>query len=153
MGGAVALQIGAGFGIGENEIVTGMVFGLSGGYTTLRSSSTGFSFTGTVDNLPEAAEGYGFSWRLAVDQSSSDMPVDGTRPATNQFWIVGYDVTNVKQPEVPMVSGFATTGTGYDATTGKDAVTLSWNDILTSDQKANGYRYAVAMYPANDDDH
>ena len=25
--------------------------------------------------------------------------------------------------------------------------------ILTSDQKANGYRYAVAMYPANDDDH
>ena len=153
VGGAVALQIGAGFGIGENEIVTGMVFGLSGGYTTLRSSSTGFSFTGTVDNLPEAAEGYGFSWRLAVDQSSSDMPVDGTRPATNQFWIVGYDVTNVKQPEVPMVSGFATTGTGYDATTGKDAVTLSWNDILTSDQKANGYRYAVAMYPANDDDH
>ena len=153
VGGAVALQIGAGFGIGENEIVTGMVFGLSGGYTTLRSSSTGFSFTGTVDNLPEAAEGYGFSWRLAVDQSSSDMPVDGTRPATNQFWIVGYDVTNVKQPEVPMVSGFATTGTGYDATTGKDAVTLSWNDILTSDQKANGYRYAVAMYPTTDDDH
>ncbi len=153
VGGSVALQIGAGFGIGKNEIVTGMVFELSGGYTTLKSSSTGFSFTGTVDNLPEAAEGYGFSWRLAVDQSSSDMPVDGTRPATNQFWIVGYDVTDVKQPEVPMVSGFATTGASYDSATGKDAVILSWNDILTPNQKANGYKYAVAMYPTTDDDH
>lgn len=153
VGGSVALQIGAGFGLGGNELVTGAVFELSGGYTTLQSSSTGFSFTGTVDNLPEAADRYGFSWRLAVDQSSSDMPTDGTRPATNQFWIVGYDVTNVKQPEVPMVSGFAMTGASYDATTGKDAVTLSWNDILTSDQKANGYKYAVAMYPTTDDDH
>ena len=153
VGGSVALQIGAGFGLGENEFVTGTVFELSGGYATLQSSCTGFSFTGTVDNLPEAAEGYGFSWRLAVDQSSSDMPTDGTRPATNQFWIVGYDVTNVKQPEVPMVSGVAMTGASYDAATGKDAVTLSWNDILTSDQKTNGYTYVVAMYPTADDDH
>ena len=152
-GGAIAVQIGAGFGIGGSEAVTGAVFDLSAGDSTLMSSSTGFSFTGTVDNLPEAADGYGFSWRLAVDKSSSDMPGDGTRPSTNQFWIVGYDVTNVKQPEVPMVSGFSTTGTVYDAATGKDAATLSWNDILTSDQKAKGYKYVVAMYPTTDDDH
>lgn len=52
-----------------------------------------------------------------------------------------------------MVSGFATTGASYDSATGKDAVILSWNDILTPNQKANGYKYAVAMYPTTDDDH
>lgn len=45
------------------------------------------------------------------------------------------------------------TGAATCTATGKDAVTLSWNDILTSDQKANGYKYAVAMYPTTDDDH
>lgn len=131
----IGARVGVGGGLGKNEATAGLVFGLRGGLSTLMSSSRGFSFEGAVDNLPEQAEGYGFAWKLAVNKSHEMMPQFGDEPTEGQFWIVGYEVSDVTTPDVRAVSGLTLTG----AT--DHSVTLSWNDARLPE----GYRYAVAI--------
>ena len=90
------------------------------GFTTGNSSSESTEYGGTVDNLPEAAQGkYGFVWRLGVNAVDVDkFEADsgdklGTKD-TDQFWIVGYDVKDVEMPDAPAVTGF--TANAVDST-------------------------------------
>ena len=51
----------------------GLCFGANAGFTTGNSSSESTEYGGTVDNLPEAAQGkYGFVWRLGVNAVDVD---------------------------------------------------------------------------------
>lgn len=134
------MRVGGGVKVFGNEAVSGLAFNFSAGLSNVHSDSHGFTYTGAVDNLPKQAQGYGFSWNLAVNASHKDMPTDGDEPTENQFWIVGYEVSDVTRPAVGAVSGLAATGST------DSSVTLSWDDVLQPD---SGYNYAVSMLNSN----
>lgn len=106
--------------LAKHELFGGLCFGANAGFTTGNSSSESTEYGGTVDNLPEAAQGkYGFVWRLGVNAVDVDkFEADsgdklGTKD-TDQFWIVGYDVKDVEMPDAPAVTGF--TANAVDST-------------------------------------
>ena len=132
--------------LGKHEVMGGLCFGANAGFTGARSSSESTEYGGTVDNLPEAAQGkYSFVWRLGVNAVDVDkFEADsgdklGTKD-TDQFWIVGYDVKDVEMPEAPAVTGF--TANAVDST----SITFSWDDVLS---KKNGFSYGVGMLQSN----
>ena len=132
--------------LAKHELFGGLCFGANAGFTTGNSSSESTEYGGTVDNLPEAAQGkYGFVWRLGVNAVDVDkFEADsgdklGTKD-TDQFWIVGYDVKDVETPEAPAVTGF--TANAVDST----SVKFSWDDVLS---KKNGFSYGVGMLQSN----
>lgn len=138
IGGGVALAYESGWGVGflGNEGLAGVCFDASAGGSHITSNATGFDFEGLVDNVPEKAEGRSFDWQLRVCKSDEKMPDDGTKPSDNQYWIVGYAVSNVTTDGVGAVSGLAVTGTT------DHSVTLSWNPTLKDDSP---YQYGVVM--------
>lgn len=59
--------------LAKHELFGGLCFGANAGFTTGNSSSESTEYGGTVDNLPEAAQGkYGFVWRLGVNAVDVD---------------------------------------------------------------------------------
>lgn len=132
--------------LAKHELFGGLCFGANAGFTTGNSSSESTEYGGTVDNLPEAAQGkYGFVWRLGVNAVDVDkFEADsgdklGTKD-TDQFWIVGYDVKDVEMPDAPAVTGF--TANAVDST----SITFSWDDVLS---KKDGFSYGVGMLQSN----
>lgn len=132
--------------LAKHELFGGLCFGANAGFTTGNSSSESTEYGGTVDNLPEAAQGkYGFVWRLGVNAVDVDkFEADsgdklGTKD-TDQFWIVGYDVKDVEMPDAPAVTGF--TANAVDST----SVTFSWDDVLAN---KSGFSYGVGMLQSN----
>lgn len=132
--------------LAKHELFGGLCFGANAGFTTGNSSSESTEYGGTVDNLPEAAQGkYGFVWRLGVNAVDVDkFEADsgdklGTKD-TDQFWIVGYDVKDVEMPDAPAVTGF--TANAVDST----SVTFSWDDVLAN---KGGFSYGVGMLQSN----
>ena len=132
--------------LAKHELFGGLCFGANAGFTTGNSSSESAEYGGTVDNLPEAAQGkYGFVWRLGVNAVDVDkFEADsgdklGTKD-TDQFWIVGYDVKDVEMPDAPAVTGF--TANAVDST----SVTFSWDDVLAN---RGGFSYGVGMLQSN----
>lgn len=142
IGGGMALGVKAGGGLGflGNKATAGVVFDFSAGWGSVTSSSRGFTFEGAVDNLPEEARDYGFSWKLAVNKSHREMPTDGTKPSENQFWIIGYEVSDVTRPAVGAVSGLSATAST------DSSVTLSWDDVL---EAGGSYNYGIGMLNGN----
>lgn len=132
--------------LAKHELFGGLCFGANAGFTTGNSSSESTEYGGTVDNLPEAAQGkYGFVWRLGVNAVDVDkFEADsgdklGTKD-TDQFWIVGYDVKDVEMPDAPAVTGF--TANAVDST----SITFSWDDVLAN---KSGFSYGVGMLQSN----
>ena len=132
--------------LAKHELFGGLCFGANAGFTTGNSSSESTEYGGTVDNLPEAAQGkYGFVWRLGVNAVDVDkFEADsgdklGTKD-TDQFWIVGSDVKDVEMPDAPAVTGF--TANAVDST----SVTFSWDDVLAN---KSGFSYGVGMLQSN----
>lgn len=132
--------------LAKHELFGGLCFGANAGFTTGNSSSESTEYGGTVDNLPEAAQGkYSFVWRLGVNAVDVDkFEADsgdklGTKD-TDQFWIVGYDVKDVEMPDAPAVTGF--TANAVDST----SVTFSWDDVLAN---KSGFSYGVGMLQSN----
>lgn len=132
--------------LAKHELFGGLCFGANAGFTTGNSSSESTEYGGTVDNLPEAAQGkYGFVWRLGVNAVDVDkFEADsgdklGTKD-TDQFWIVGYDVKDVEMPDAPAVTGF--TANAVDST----SVTFSWDDVVAN---KSGFSYGVGMLQSN----
>lgn len=132
--------------LAKHELFGGLCFGANAGFTTGNSSSESTEYGGTVDNLPEAAQGkYGFAWRLGVNAVDVNKFEDGSGDKlgtkdTDQFWIVGYDVKDVEMPEAPAVTGF--TANAVDST----SVAFSWDDVLAN---RGGFSYGVGMLQSN----
>lgn len=132
--------------LAKHELFGGLCFGANAGFTTGNSSSESTEYGGTVDNLPEAAQGkYGFVWRLGVNAVDVDKFEAGSGDKlgtkdTDQFWIVGYDVKDVEMPDAPAVTGF--TANAVDST----SVTFSWDDVLAN---KSGFSYGVGMLQSN----
>ena len=132
--------------LAKHELFGGLCFGANAGFTTGNSSSESTEYGGTVDNLPEAAQGkYGFAWRLGVNAVDVNKFEDGSGDKlgtkdTDQFWIVGYDVKDVEMPEAPAVTGF--TANAADST----SVAFSWDDVLAN---RGGFSYGVGMLQSN----
>ena len=98
-------KVGAGGGGLGNELMFGAMGNIAASGSGGWSRTEGTSFSGTVDALPEEAEGYSFSWRLLVNQAAL---------GGNDVWVVGYDVKDVVQPpRMPQNLTVTEVGTDY----------------------------------------
>lgn len=140
----INLKVGGGAGFLGNKTTAGVTSSTHAGYGHSWSNSTGTTYSGTVDNLPEDCSNYSFDWQLRVnkhDLNGSNKPV----------WIIGYDVKNVERPP------YAPQNLSIVDVT-KDSVELTWDpssdaayyEIYLVDGSGNYNRKAVVPYTVTD---
>lgn len=140
----INLKVGGGAAFLGNKTTAGVTSSTHAGYGHSWSNSTGTTYSGTVDNLPEDCGNYTFDWQLRVnkhDLNGNNKPV----------WIVGYDVKNVERPP------YAPQNLSIVDVT-KDSVELTWDpssdaayyEIYLVDGSGNYNRKAVVPYTVTD---
>lgn len=108
--------------LAKHELFGGLCFGANAGFTTGNSSSESTEYGGTVDNLPEAAQGkYGFVWRLGVnavdvDNTQTSLKWDGLQPNTEYRFAIAA-VKNGSTTETGIRSAIITVKTMPDGMT------------------------------------
>ncbi len=161
VGGALNIRIGAEVGFLKIlEAGAGAVFGFEGGYTTMTTTSNGTTFGGSVDNLPDDATGYGFTWQLVSKYYPGKFEIesDGTKSLTRYVndnndpqgvWLVGFVATDVQKPDLPMVDNLAVQQVN------DTSVVLTWDPAdgidKLSPQKYPNVQYIVYRVSENGD--
>lgn len=144
IGGAINGRIGWEIGFLGNGGGAGIVVGGDAAYTHFSSTGVGTKFGGTVDNLPESANDYYFDWQLVANvlpDKVTDKKLDTSGyvryvndDGTPQgIWLVGFEVTNMKQPKLPMVHNFT-----LDEVKNTEA-TVSWDPVFVSSAALQDY--------------
>ena len=114
------LEINTKAGAGAGDVTVGVTAGYSHGAGTVKISTSGSSFSGTIYDLSPKVKGYdyGFTWRLCAFGGETS---DG-----KQFPVITYLVTEAAQaPLLP--ADFEQSEEG----TGQDRITLTWSDENT----------------------
>lgn len=119
-------KVGAGGGLLGNEVIAGVIGGAEAGFHSTTTTTNGASFSGSVDNLPEAAAGYGFTWNLEV---GSKVLSYGNGGKGIPAYVVGYRVTDVREPAVEMVNGLQARSVS------SNKATLAWHKASGDDVK------------------
>lgn len=104
-------------GVGAGGVTLGVTAGYSHGSGSVHITTSGSSYSGTIFDIPKAAQdyGYGFTWRLcAFPGQTSDGKV---------FPVVTYLVTEVQQP-----SHLPDEFTQSEEGTTQDQISLTWDD-------------------------
>ena len=107
-------------GAGAGGVTVGVIAGYSHGAGTVKISTSGSSYSGTIFDLSPNVKGYdyGFTWRLCAYGGETN---DG-----KQFPVVTYLVTEAEQPPL-LPEEFEQSEEG----TGQDRITLTWSDENT----------------------
>ncbi|WP_458862591.1 InlB B-repeat-containing protein [Acidaminobacterium chupaoyuni] len=117
------VKVGGGGAFLGNKGYVGITSSTSAGGSFGTTSSSGTTFSGTVDGLPKEGSQYGFNWKLIVNSAN----LNG-----NPVWVVGYDVKNVSQPP-KMPQNLTVTQVGTHS------IDLQW------DNSGNAAYYEVSM--------
>lgn len=109
----INVKAGAGGALGGNKVVAGVTGGGGAEWSTSTLSSKGTTFSGTVDNLPQGADAYSFTWQIS--RRTATLNGDNVQ-------LVCYKTTNVQSgvgvPRDPAVDKVTT-----------NAITLSWEPV------------------------
>ena len=107
-------------GAGAGGVTVGVTAGYSHGAGTVKISTSGSSYSGTIFDLSPNVKGYdyGFTWRLCAYGGETN---DG-----KQFPVVTYLVTEAEQPPL-LPEEFEQSEEG----TGQEQITLTWSDENT----------------------
>jgi len=120
-----AVSIGFTYEMEATETITGATLGFSAGFSSTTGYSgatfTGTSFSGTVDNLPQAtAAGYDFLWRFGCWEDTLRYTNTDGRTAKRNVYVLGYLVKDVeslpKPPQDLAVVNFT-----------ENSITLEWS--------------------------
>jgi len=120
-----AVSIGFTYEMEATETISGATFGFSAGFSSTTGYSgatfTGTSFSGTVDNLPQAAAtGYDFLWRFGCWEDTLRYTNTDGRTAKRNVYVLGYLVKDVeslpKPPQDLAVVNFT-----------ENSITLEWS--------------------------
>lgn len=104
-------------GVGAGGVTVGVTAGYSHGTGSVHITTSGSSYSGTIFDIPKAAQdyGYGFTWRLCA--------FPGQTSEGKVFPVVTYLVTEVQQP-----SSLPEEFTQSEDGTTQDRIALTWDD-------------------------
>lgn len=104
-------------GVGAGGVTVGVTAGYSHGTGSVHITTSGSSYSGTIFDIPKAAQdyGYGFTWRLCA--------FPGQTSEGKVFPVVTYLVTEVQQP-----SRLPEEFTQSEDGTTQDQIALTWDD-------------------------
>lgn len=125
-------------GAGPGSVTVGVTAGYENGFGTIKTTTEGKSFTGTIVNMPMEASGYGYNYSWKIMQY--------TYEGKQTFPVVSYIVADVTQP-APLPSNLE-----MDVENTTDtSVTLTWD---ATEKSVAGYQvYRHYNFPEGSGDY